>query len=183
MDLQAAAAHFKMTPEEMANFTQRYAEDINRDDIHVIQIQGRWAFDGTAIKIIEDIKKSEQTQKIKKAAITEAGSLPEVLPLNNDLQEKLTATLAEMTRTALALVDAERRNSAQQVEIGALKERTKLQAEQIAKLEESEKKLKKQAMEAVQYQADLKAERATLQEKINRMRSLPWWKRIFSPDV
>ena len=90
--------------------------------------------------------------------------------------------MAELTRTALALVDAERRNSSQQAQLASLKERAKAQAEQISKLEESERKLKKQAFDALQYQADLKAERAMLQEKINRMRNLPWWKRLFAPE-
>ena len=183
MDLKEAANYFKLSPEAMAEYTDRHKDEINAEDIHVINIQGQWAYDGAAIKIIEHMRGVKQPAN--KTPIPPTINRVEKMPdtkLKPNLEHQLTATMAELTRTALALVDAERRNSSQQEQLATLKERTKSQEAKIAKLEENERKLKKQALDALQYQADLKAERAMLQEKINRMRNLPWWKRIFTSD-
>jgi len=177
VNLKEAAKYFHVSPQSMLSFTRRNIDKINRNgEIHAIEIQGNWAFDGAAIKIIEELKglNVDTAEEISAANVNKDLRL-----VADDLQVQLTTALAEMTQTALALVDAERRNSAQQAELATLRERTKTQAAQIAKLEASEQKLKKQAMDALQYQADLKAERAMLQEKLNRERNRPWWKRIF----
>jgi len=175
MNLQEAAAHFHITTDSLEEFTRKNLDRINRDgEIHALEIQGQWAYDGTAIDIIEELKglHVDTAEEIATAANSSEKKA-------ESLQAQLTTALAEMTQTALALVDAERRNSAQQAELATLRERTKIQAEQIAKLEATKARLEKQALESIQYQADLKAERALLQEKINRERNKPWWKRIF----
>ena len=178
VNLKEAARHFKISPRDMVSFTRQNIDKINRNgEIHAIEIQGNWAYDGAAIKIIEELKGlNVDTAK----EITMANENKDLRLVADDLQIQLTTALAEMTQTALALVDAERRNSAHKAELATLRERTKSQAAQIAKLEENEQKLKKQALESLQYQADLKAERAMLQEKLNRERNKPWWKRIFN---
>jgi len=177
VNLKEAAKHFRISPQAMVSFTRQNIDKINRNgEIHAIEIQGNWAYDGAAIKIIEELKGLNVDTAEE---ISAANANKDLRLVADDLQIQLTTALAEMTQTALALVDAERRNSAQQAELATLRERTKSQAAQIAKLEASEQKLKKQALEALQYQADLKAERATLQEKLNRERHKPWWKKIF----
>ena len=178
MNIKEAAAHFHISPKAMEDFTRKHINRINRDgEVHVIEIQGQLAYDGAAIRIIEELKGLNVDTAEELATATDTGAKKVA-----NLQSQLTAALAEMTQTALALVDAERRNSAQQAELATLRERTKTQAERIAKLEESEQRLKKQAMDSIQYQADLKAERAMLQEKLNRERNKSWWKKIFSGD-
>jgi len=186
MDLREAASHFNISAQAMAEFTRKHLDEINIDGVHVIKIQGRWAYDGEAIRIIENMK------KLPAAIMTDSEHLGEIYDNDNDnkdlllivdsLQTKLTATMAELTQTALSLVETERRNSNQQAELGTLRERVRAQAEQISKLKESEERLKKKALDALQYQADLKAERSQLQEKLNRERNRSWWQRIFSRD-
>ena len=175
MDLKEAAAHFHITEKSMADFTRKNLERINREgEVHAIEIEGQWAYDGTAIRIIEELKALNVDTAEELATASTSGE-----KRADSLQAQLTTALAEMTQTALALVDAERRNSAQQAELATLRERTRTQAERIAKLEASEAHLKKQALDSLQYQADLKAERAMLQEKLNRERNKSWWRRIF----
>ena len=183
MNLKEAADYFKMSAKDMEKFTEKHKDEINSEDIHVINIQGQWAYDGTAIKIIEKLrnKATKNNNYLTSAKVDRVEKMPDT-KLKPSIEQQLTATMAELTKTALALVDAERRNSSQQEQLATLKERAKTQEKQIAKLEENERKLKKQALDALQYQADLKAERAMLQAKINRIRNLPWWKRIFMPD-
>lgn len=182
MDLKAMSEHFNVSTQAMAEFTRKYLDKINTDGIHAIEIQGQWAYDGDALKIIETMKGLLPVE-MENCKITKYDGTEKDLPrLVDDLQIKLTATMAELTRTALSLVDAERRNSNQQLELGKLRERNRAQSEQIAKLEEQEKKLNKRYMDALQYQADLKAERSQLQEKLNRERNSSWFRRLFFRD-
>lgn len=177
MNLKEAAEYFKVSTKSMAEFTRKNVDKINTNGIHVIKVQGRWAYDGEAIRIIEELK-GLNVNTAAEVVREEKNAVEELRHIADNLQSKLTTAMAEVTQTALALVDAERRNSAQQAELATLRERAKVQAEMIAKLEESERCLKKQAAESLQYQADLKAERSMLQEKLNRERNMPWWKRL-----
>ena len=187
MDLREAANYFNISAQAMAEFTRKHLDEINTGGVHAIKIQGRWAYDGEAIKIIENMKKlpvsaMPDVEQLSEICADDNSDNKDLLLIVDSLQTKLTATMAELTQTALALVETERRNSNQQAELGTLRERVRAQAERIAQLEESEEKLKKKNLDALQYQADLKAERSHLQEKLNRERNRSWWKRIFSND-
>ena len=141
MDLREAATHFNISAQAMAEFTRKHLDEINHDGVHAIKIQGRWAYDGEAIRVIEGMKK---LPVYVGDAIGEIGETncddndnKDLLLIVDSLQTKLTATMAELTQTALNLVETERRNSNQQAELGKLRERVRAQAEKIEKLEKS----------------------------------------------
>ena len=98
MNLKEAAKHFHVSPQSMLSFTRRNINKINRNgEIHAIEIQGNWAFDGAAIKIIEELKGLNVDTAEE---ISAANANKDLRLVADDLQVQLTTALAEMTQTA-----------------------------------------------------------------------------------
>ena len=172
--MQEVAKHFNITIQGMTDFVKKHLEEINSDGEHAAIRAGKWTFDESAVKKLEEMRgwgiagvmEAVESQKVKDLEI-----------MVDNLQTALLAAQQDTIKALQRVADAETERRLlsetsikEKEEIAVLRERTSLQAEQIQELEQlkdERDKLEESIVELVRINDELK------------LKLRPWWKRLF----
>lgn len=172
--MQEVAKHFNVSIQGMTDYVKKHLEEINSDGEHAAIRAGKWMFDESAVKRLEEMRgwgisgvmEAVEGQKVKDLEI-----------MVDNLQTALLASQQETNKALKQVAESERERRllseaaiAEKEELAILRERT---ASQAARLQEIEQ-LRKDKDELETAIVELVRKNDELERKLR-----PFWKRLF----
>lgn len=172
--MQEIAKHFNVSIQGMTDYVKKHLQEINADGEHASIKAGKWMFDESAVKRLEEMRgwgiagvmEAVESQKIKELEI-----------LVDNLQTALLASQQETNKALKQVAEAERERRllaeeaiSEKEELAILRERTASQSEFLKEL----KQLRKDKDDLETAVVEMLRENDDLKRRLK-----PWWKRLF----